>query len=88
MTTDRTPGTGSLPASYARLTDDAGITVEYRPLRDLKPGDPIIGGWRPHALVERIETNGDQGRVYFTTHGPGEWWPLDQTFPVVVDDPS
>jgi hypothetical protein len=64
--------------------DSAGVAWRDTPLRDVKPGDEIVGGWMPWSVVERVEIDGDKGRVYYTTHGPTDWFPLAQLFPVAA----
>jgi hypothetical protein len=64
--------------------DSAGNAAVYRPLSALRPGDEVLGGWKPWATVERVEVEGERARVYYTTHGPTDWFPLSTPFPIAA----
>jgi hypothetical protein len=68
---------------YERVTDSAGVTCDYKPVEDIKPGDVVIVGWR--STVERVEIDGDRARIYWEGfEHPDQWNPLGTRLPVEV----
>lgn len=75
-----------------RVTDSAGVTCEYTPIEQLKPGDVVIIGWR--STVKRVEVDepGRRARVTWERGGPpagsteftDQWNPLGSPMPKEV----
>ena len=65
--------------------DSAGIGLRWTRLAEVKPGDTILGGWRPFPVVQSIETREDGSmRLIFSDTHWGPWGRDHDLMPVEV----
>jgi predicted RecA/RadA family phage recombinase len=71
-----------------RFTDSAGVTCDYTPIEEVKPGDVVIIGWRTTVARVEVEANRNRARVVWEGREsyPDQWNPLGTLLPVEVTD--